>query len=88
MALMTHAALANHDLDRLASHTVQVTSEAKARPIKTAFATKSAERNIPPWAQIARQRCRCYDIVLGNRWQGDRRDGEPDSEGTATSDRT
>jgi len=31
----------------LASHTVHVTSEAKARPIITAFTTMSALRNIP-----------------------------------------
>jgi hypothetical protein len=31
----------------LASHTVQVTSEAKARPIKTAFTTMSAFMNMP-----------------------------------------
>src|SRR5262245_53387886 len=31
----------------LASHTVQVTSEAKARPIMTAFTTMSAPRNMP-----------------------------------------
>jgi hypothetical protein len=31
----------------LASHTVQVTSDAKARPIRTAFTTESALTNMP-----------------------------------------
>ena len=74
-------ALRHHELEGLASHTVQVTSDAKTRPSMTSFTTIGVEKH-PPRGKVMRQARQPSLLGSAGRRSGDAGhrgggDGEP-----------